>query len=284
MVMTKTVAAARRKLRQKRAVRMPLVVYRHRALRESDAFLVAYPKSGSTWLTFMLTFLLTGKEGDHDASDRIVAPVGAHDRAPVLLGDSGRLVRSHEPYAPLYGRAYSRVVYLVRDGRDVAVSYYHHAVREGLFDGPFSPFLEMFLEGKVDGYGRWRDHIESWLASPLLGREQLLVVRYEDLVARTFEELSAVSAFLDIAATPELLREAIERHTVERMRELEARSARHARRQRKDLLHTRKGTPGDWRQTFSPDDQALFSAQCDEVLRKLGYSGENGGPMSPLRR
>ncbi|GAB5035175.1 sulfotransferase 6b1-like [Nannochloropsis oceanica] len=99
-------------------------------------------------------------------------------------------------------------LYLVRDGRDVCVSFYHHlksmASDDGGYQGEFADFFEEWIEGRLP-YGRWMDHVVSWLAREG-GREgeeeeeegkrkehdsnyekegerkgRVLVVRYEDL-------------------------------------------------------------------------------------------------------
>ena len=58
------------RLRHQRRVRLLPVVYRHTTVSRRDAFLVSYPKSGNTWLRFMLTDLLGGREADFDTTPR----------------------------------------------------------------------------------------------------------------------------------------------------------------------------------------------------------------------
>lgn len=77
-----------------------------------------------------------------------------------------------------------RYVYLVRDGRDSATSFYHHlhnqAGAAGGFDGSFEEFEAQWAAGKLP-YGRWVDHVKAWDAAA--GDSRVLFVRYEDLVA-----------------------------------------------------------------------------------------------------
>lgn len=116
----------------------------------ADIFICSYPKSGTTWTQALVHALITlGKsplseeEGDWHITE--FCPFYEADRTWSSGEDDG-----NEPFAPLYARrqretgrrAYNthlrwdmmptegntgaRFLYLVRDGRDVAVSYYHH--------------------------------------------------------------------------------------------------------------------------------------------------------------
>ena len=171
------------RLRHQRHVRMLPVVYRHTSVSRRDAFLVSYPKSGNTWLKFMLAHLLGGREADLDNDSTVIADVGSHRATPRVLPGGGRLIKSHEPYSSPQKRFYRKAIYLIRDGRDVAVSYYYTLIRRGLYEGDFGPFLRLFLAGDVDGYGPWHEHVRSWLESPLHEDGSLLVLRYEDMLA-----------------------------------------------------------------------------------------------------
>src|SRR5260221_8061143 len=112
--------------RGNRALRTLVTISRHWAVDARDAFIVSYPRSGNTWLKFVLVHLLTGKAADLTDHESIVPYVGSHRKAPHVLPSGGRLLKSHEPYRRDYGSAYQRGAYIVRDGRDVAVSYYYY--------------------------------------------------------------------------------------------------------------------------------------------------------------
>ena len=54
-------------------MRLLPVVYRHATVSRRDTFLASYPKSGNTWLKFMLTYLLSGREADFDSDSTAVS-------------------------------------------------------------------------------------------------------------------------------------------------------------------------------------------------------------------
>ncbi len=74
---------------QRVAARMPrplqstarrlIVVNRHRGLKAADLMMASYPKSGSTWLRFVLAGVLSGREMDFDAITQ-VSPLSASTR------------------------------------------------------------------------------------------------------------------------------------------------------------------------------------------------------------
>jgi hypothetical protein len=274
------------RLRHQRHLRLLPVVYRHASVSPRDVFLVSYPKSGNTWVRFMLADLLSGRDAaaDFDRDSVIIADVGSHRGTPEVLPGGGRLIKSHEPYAGPRRRFYRRAIYLVRDGRDVAVSYYYTLIRRGMYEGEFGPFLKLFLDGGVDGYGPWHEHVESWLASPLNGDGSLLVLRYEDLLRDPVANVSRAMEFLGAPVERERAEEAVDRYSADRMREQERRSRFHEQQKRQDILFVRTAESGDWARTFSAGDEDLFARVTDDLPRRLGYGdrpGADGSASAP---
>ena len=70
----------------RRVVRRSLVVARHCGLRPEDVMLMCYPKSGSTWLRFMVAQALTSQEIDFDSVRRVAPRLGKQRGAPELFG------------------------------------------------------------------------------------------------------------------------------------------------------------------------------------------------------
>ena len=75
-----------------------------------------------TWLRFLLAQALTGEETAFDAVRLSIPPTGKHRLSPAILSSAGA-ARSHEPVTRNRVRDGQPVVNLVRDGRDVALSY-----------------------------------------------------------------------------------------------------------------------------------------------------------------
>ncbi len=93
-----------------------------------------------------------------------------------------RILKSHECFDPRY----KRIIYVVRDPRDVAVSYYHYAIkRKKLADSyPLRKFVTRFLNAEFDvdwkWSASWSDHVMSWTCLRR-NHDGFLLLRYEDL-------------------------------------------------------------------------------------------------------
>ncbi|NXJ89543.1 ST2B1 Sulfotransferase, partial [Corythaixoides concolor] len=187
------------------------------AFRPSDVLIATYPKSGTTWMQEILTLLFS--RGD-------VLPaktIPNWERAPWLeqiyfrdaLQDTAarRLITTHLParvLAPALQQGKAKVIYVARNPKDVAVSFYHfHRLAKFLPDpGSFDAFLTRFLEGTVH-YGSWFDHVKGWL-----GQRQLLdifYITYEELHQDLRGTAQRLSAFLGCPLEPETLG-ALEQH------------------------------------------------------------------------
>ena len=242
--------------------------FRHRGVKPADALLVSYPKSGNTWVKFMLAHALTGVPASFDATEEAIGTIGGDMDVPGLLPGGGRILKSHESFSAGV-RAPGPVVYVVRDGRDVAVSYYQQSVRKGPDPGEFSSFLPRFAAGELDGYGPWGVHVTSWLDGRVARDERLLTIRYEDLLEDPTGGLQQTLEFLGVPVGADVVEAAVEANRFEEMRQRETVSAFHE--QEGKQFFVRRGIAGEWRETFSAADAALFDHAFGAVLERLGY-------------
>src|SRR6185312_4380577 len=73
-------------------LRSPAVRWRARGMDSRDALLGSYPRSGSTWLRFVLYECLFGQPADFEVVDKTLPGLGAHRDAPGVLRNGGRLI------------------------------------------------------------------------------------------------------------------------------------------------------------------------------------------------
>src|SRR5690242_17221396 len=100
------------------ALRVPLIWLRHRGFGPNDVFLASFPRSGNTWLRFVLGEVLTRESVEFENVNRIIPEVGLQGKARAVLPGGGRLIKTHE----LYRQEYQRAIYVIRDVRDVLLS------------------------------------------------------------------------------------------------------------------------------------------------------------------
>jgi hypothetical protein len=221
-------------------------------------------------MAFMLAQLLwqAGREQEL-VDDRFLPSVGRHNRAERRLPSGGRFIRSHEPYRNNYRKA----IYVVRDGRDVAVSMYWQTKRVMGMDAPFSDYFKLFLEGRLSGAGAWASHVAGWLDSPAYACGNVLVARYEDMKANPEEVLRRAADFLDVSPTDEQIADAIDAGSIESMKGRERNSSglvHHESGERIPVV--RKGTVGDWSNYFDEEDQRTFWRAAGPAMLRLGYA------------
>jgi len=258
----------------KTPLRAPLVWVRHRSFAPADAFVAAYPRSGSTWLRFLLAELLSGQGSQFGTVNELIPQVGHHQRSRPILPGGGRLIKTHESYRSQY----RRTVYLVRDARDVALSEHAYQTALGIFHGGFDQYLVSFLSGNVNGYGAWHKHVASWLDSPLVSTGNLLLVKFDDLRLKTAATLKSILDFLNVEIDGNVIHSAVEANSLERMRAKEKHSPQRASKRGQFV---RSGAVGGWRERYSPDQLALVDRYAGTQLRRLGYPTLDQSMMCP---
>jgi len=187
--------------------------------RPDDIFISSYPRSGTTWLQYIVHLLARGDEARFDHISEVVPwyerslSLGTRRAADFEHMESPRIFKSHLPY-PWLPRG-ARYVYAVRDGRDVAVSY-HHLYRSHLGSRDnFDAFFERFMRGSLQ-YGSWFDHVASFKSHAAAPHVHL--VSYEDLRSDLARELSKLSAFLGFSHSPSRLAELAQACSFEAMK------------------------------------------------------------------
>lgn len=237
-----------------------------------DLFIVSYPKSGNTWLRFLIANLLRPQAPvTFLEADRIIPSVDGRSRKYLGKLPRPRVLKSHYSFEP----AYERIIYIVRDPRDVAVSQYHYQIKRRVLDEnhPIDDFVSRFVAAKVCPYGSWAENVGSWLVARL-HHPGFLWLRYEDLLARTETELLRIACHLHVEATPELLAQTIARSSADRMRNLERLEAgawASTKGTRDDKPFVRAASAGGWKTELPESSVAAIEAAWAPLMRWLDY-------------
>jgi hypothetical protein len=240
---------------------------------------VSYPKSGSTWSRFLLGNLL--EPDDPVTFDNVERRVPAIYALPDrVLRSWPRVLRSHESFDPRY----PRVLYLVRDPRDAAVSFYYHNLKLRIIpDGyPMDDFVTRFIRADiapyVDRFGCWEDHVLSWI-NVRQGKPSFCLTRYEDLQVDPRGEIAKWVALLGIQPTADAIEQAITRSSASNMRSLEEKQSkawRMTKNSRQDIRFIRDAKSGGWREKLSDKSVAAIEEAWGATMQKLGYELTTG--------
>lgn len=247
-------------------------------------WLASYPKSGNTWLRFLLADILLGRApGSSLETARRIPDI----HRPDLPADPGEreIIKTHFMRSPTHPRLHetARVVHIVRHPRDVLLSALNYRRLEGVInDLTDAQYARAFIAAAGDplwarlGYGSWIRHSESWLEPGV----PVLLVRYEQFKADPAAQLRRVLDFIGVEAGTGDIERAVKGSTFDNLRALEIRE----RTGRGKSIFP--GKPGDARsrrfffnkggtgQSLDPIEPGLdeaFDARFGETLRAIGY-------------
>jgi hypothetical protein len=253
-----------------------LIALRRRWFRkEPDVYIVSFPKSGRTWLRVLLGKALVDQCQIQD--DRLILETYklsliagilptkvTHDDAATM-----QAVRWQELESSKARYRSKKVLFLIRDPRDVAVScFFQASQREQVYQGSLGEFL------RDDRYGVRKivTFCTIWHANRYVPREFRLL-RYEDMVANPVASLAQALEFIGVRGLQEaLLQRAVEFARFENMRKLEAsnyfdrRMLQPAIPSHQDSYKVRKGKVGGYRDYFSAQDLA----EAEKIIADQG--------------
>jgi hypothetical protein len=177
--------------------------------RPDDIFIATYPRSGTTWMQMILYQLATDGNMDmaHIAQhcpwfERSSRSAEGFENLP-----SPRIFKTHLSYGKV-PKGPGRYIYIVRDGADVAVSYYNLYRNYNQYKGTFEEFFEQFIRGKVH-YGSWFDHVQAWRKHR--HKLNVLFLTYEQLTGNLEGCVRRIMAFCDLNVPEERIPVILER-------------------------------------------------------------------------
>lgn len=267
MKLNEQLAAYARVITKRQAAARGLTVF------PDDTFLVSFPRSGNTWTRFLVCNLINPEHPVNFAEleSRIPEIYFVPDR-DLRKFPRPRVIKSHECFDPRY----RKIIYIVRDPRDVLISYYEFQLKRRVITEACSleEFLPRFLESAVEPkIGSWRDHVVSWVATRG-GHKNFLLLRYEEMLSNTQQEATKIASFLGLDSNSERIARAVELSSADRMRKLEKEQARQwsaTRKTRQDKPFVRKAISGDWKSQLPETCVARIEAAWGDVMRSVGY-------------
>jgi len=244
--------------------------------RDSDIYLISYPKSGNTWMRYLMAYATWPELVDIDLVEMasyIPSFQLEHDTAMMIEPASPcnqlkhRIIKEHNAYDKLTQQNVKRAIYLVRDGRDAIVSYWHFCNQRDQTVIPLSNFIEISAKPE-HSFGSWKDHVMGWTNAQL---DAKLIIRYEDLLKNPGLWLRKSLEFAEIETSDSVIRQAVNRASFDSMKKLEQTKGFNLD-QLKSVDFIRQGKEGSWKDTFGVNDLELFRRFHGGCISELGYS------------
>lgn len=241
-----------------------------------DVFVVTYPKSGTTWTQMICYQLLTPGDIEQLPHIEMYAPHWEQDFVfgpahPRMIQHRPRVFKTHMGYKYL-PKVNARYLYVLRNGMDVAISFYHHHCNFLGYRGSFEDFWPQFLSGELPRFGSWFEHVQDFVKNK--HNLNLLVVRYEDLKHDLEGQIRNIAKFLDVKLSEEAFQRATNNCSFEYMKKhqdkFDLATAKRMKQGMEKGRFIRQGKSGGWQQTLDAAKIADYRHKFEAELKGLG--------------
>ena len=186
--------------------------------KHDDIYIVEFPKSGVTWLSFIIANISLQQENSSDQESvtfynhhRYVIDVHQLRNSSINENMKRRFIKSHTEHNPYYYFA----IYLLRNPFDVMVSYYNF-----MHDHGINMDFEEFVKSEQYGISKWVMHVNSWLKSGM-DAQRIHLMKYEDLKSNPLEEIKNLYLNLGLSVNDEMISKALALSDMTAMRKSE---------------------------------------------------------------
>ncbi len=230
-----------------------------------DVYIVSFPKSGRTWLSFFLAHYFSayyrlGIDVDMHSMYEIIASDGGSDNVPLpawIRGDIPKIYATHRVYTPRFKS--SKILFVFRDPCDVMVSYYFHQTKHRQ---KYHQSLSAFLHSRKHGMPYYQRWLDSWQV--IRKRAESIETTYEEMTA-DFEAVGRRA--LEFVGTPvdePLLATALHAASFDHMLKTELEGRRipghNYNREDRDARRIRRGVIGGHIDYLNDEDRAYIRA------------------------
>jgi hypothetical protein len=247
---------------------------------DKAVIIVGYPKSGNTYLARLMGSLLDSpvvgyKNGLPLAAEGSSRPgeyfITQLHLKPTIMPDEDEAIPDIGHFNTCCWNG-ERIIHIVRDPRDVAVSVVHYWELKSIHDT-----IEVMGKGTfpLSMHGPWSEFVDSWLREFTLRLESdNYTVLFEDLIK---DPAKTTGLILDWMSLPhpgdERIAKAIECQSFDnKIREIERDGDTRPWGKATQLKNLRKGIVGDWKNYFSRADNRLAQKYFGDTMSILGYN------------
>lgn len=247
--------------------------------RPDDLYIAAYPKSGTTLLQMMVHQIKTEGRMEFPHINAVCPWIELefhrNNTAGLEVLESPRCFKTHLLYRQLPRTG--RILYIVRDVRDVVVSAWHHARLLGGV-GSLEDFTAGFLRRGWGTSSTWSQHLRSWW--PHRRDPRVLFLSYEQVIADLEGTVRRVAAFCGLALREEEVPRIVDRCGLAFMKQHEEKFDSRFQGTRPDVQgFIRRGEAREG-SDLSPGQRERIDRELSELAAELGCA--RGAPYREL--
>ncbi|XP_071943776.1 sulfotransferase 1C2-like [Antedon mediterranea] len=253
---------------------------------DDDIWVVTYPKSGTTWMQVIMSLVVvegdekniktTYMQNEYFTLDRMPPPHKLLDQTP-----SPRMIKTHlqDIHLPqqLLEKTKPKIIYVARNPKDVAVSYFHfHTYNRCLPKyTDWNLFYEDYKKDKVI-WGSWFQHNLFWWERRYL--PNVLFLKYEDMKTDPKGAIIQVADFMGYKLSDDAINKIVEKSSFKTMKSSDKTGPRLAAQTglfdpkyyKDPSFFIRKGVTGDWKNHFTVAQNEDFDKICKAKLDGTG--------------
>jgi hypothetical protein len=239
----------------------------HFGSREEDIWIVTYPKSGTTVMQMIVYQLTTPGDLNFKHINNVcpwVRNAATRGLKPPAIPNP-RILKSHDRYNFFDKNIKGRFIFVIRDGKDVAVSLFHQLRN---YNNPELTFDEFFKNSFSNSKSSsWYVFNKEWLNNK--SNRKILYIRYEDILKNKRSIIERVNDFLSLNSDEATIDRALERSSFEFMKLHEDKFGIEKTEDVKVYdQFIRKGVSGDWESYFSVEQLETYNSLFEKQVEK----------------
>ena len=262
---------------------VPLFITQHRldSLKEIDLFpddiwVVTYPRCGTTWTQQIVRSILSKGDDAQKISQAIPWLEDViSEGVDISSMEHPRAFKSHVPYhlmpCGLPSSTTCKYIYVTRNPKDVAVSYFYHYLTYKIAENfNWDTFISWFLSGEVC-FGDYFEHVLSWWEHR--NDDNVLFMKYEDMKKDIRYSIIRIASFINRELSEKEIESVIEKSSFLSMKKnptLNYEWVPPKMRHPEGTPFLRKGVVGGWKEHFSAKQSVQIDALYEQKFRPVG--------------
>ena len=244
--------------------------------KDDDLFLATYPKSGTHWIKsaiYQIQHNAEPVESLYNMSHTCVF-LEKHGREAAEKLLPPKSIMTHLPADVIPWNDKAKYLVVVRNPKDVVVSFYHHTrgldLNYKFLDGLFDDFFDLFIGGQGE-FGDYFAHVNSWLAKR--DRKNVMMITFEYIKSNPEEAITKIANFMDhkyglrIKSDPNYLKKIVEQSSFSFMKQKYSGKPPGISSD-PNFSFIRKGIVNDWKNIFTKEQNERLTARFKEEASK----------------